>query len=259
MSNSPLVSFIKYSPNNSGKRTKRIDRITPHCVVGQMTIESMGHWFAQKAAQSSSNYGIGTEGRIGLFVNEDSRSWCSSSSSNDQRAVTIECASDKTTPYAMNDRVYQSLIDLCEDICRRNGKTKLIWFGDKAKTLNYTPAADEMLITVHRWFKNKECPGNWLYARLGNLAETVTKRLQGQEEDEDMTQEKFNEMMNNWIISQAEREDVGSWSNEARNWAEINGYIQGDEKGRKMYRKPITREEMIVLLYRILKQMGMNK
>ena len=79
----------------------------------------------------------------------------------------------------MNDKVYASLINLCVDICKRNGKTKLLWFGDKDKTLNYSPKSDEMVITVHRWFANKSCPGNWLYARLGNLAAEVTQRLTG--------------------------------------------------------------------------------
>lgn len=110
-------------------------------------------------------------------MEEKNRSWCTSSNANDQRAVTIECASDKAEPYAMHQVVYDRLVDLCEDICRRNGKKKLLWFGDKNKSLNYQPKADEMLITVHRWFANKSCPGDWLYARLGDLAAKVTSRL----------------------------------------------------------------------------------
>jgi hypothetical protein len=119
------------------------------------------------------------DGRISLSVEEKNRSWCSSSNANDQRAVTIECASDKTAPYAMTDAVYAALIDLCTDICKRNGKSKLLWFGDKNKTLSYEPKADEMIITVHRWFANKSCPGDWLYNRLGDLAAKVTSRLGG--------------------------------------------------------------------------------
>lgn len=179
MSNSPLVSYTKLSPNHSGQRTHSIDRITPHCVVGQLSAESICGCFTSTDRQASCNYGIGTDGRISLCVEEKNRSWCSSSRENDQRAVTIECASDKTEPYAMNDKVYASLINLCVDICKRNGKTKLLWFGDKDKTLNYSPKSDEMIITVHRWFANKSCPGNWLYARLGNLAAEVTQRLTG--------------------------------------------------------------------------------
>ena len=74
---------------------------------------------------------------------------------------------------------YASLVNLCVDICQRNGKSKLLWLGDKNKTLAYAPKSDEMVLTVHRWFANKSCPGDWLYNRLGNLAAEVTKRLTG--------------------------------------------------------------------------------
>lgn len=177
-SNSPLVCYTGLSPNHSGQRTHSIDRITPHCVVGQLSCETICACFPQ-GRNASCNYGIGSDGRISLCVEEKNRSWCSSSNANDQRAVTIECASDKTEPYAMTDAVYQSLIKLCVDICKRNGKTKLLWFGDKDKSLNYEPASDEIVITVHRWFANKSCPGDWLYSRLGDLATKVTAQLGG--------------------------------------------------------------------------------
>ena len=114
-----------------------------------------------------------------MYVDEKNRSWCSSSNANDQRAITIECASDTAEPYAFKGVVYQKLIELCTDICKRNGKTKLLWLEDKTRTLNYTPASDEMVLTVHRWFANKSCPGNWMYARMGDLASTVTAALGG--------------------------------------------------------------------------------
>jgi flagellum-specific peptidoglycan hydrolase FlgJ len=155
----------------------KIDRITPHCVVGQCTAEGLGDWFAQSSTQASSNYGIDRDGRVGLYVDEGNRSWCSSSNANDQRAVTIECASDTSEPYAFRDVVYQRLIDLCTDICKRNGKKKLIWFGDKNTALSYSPKSDEMILTVHRWFANKSCPGNWMYARMGDLAAKVNVAL----------------------------------------------------------------------------------
>lgn len=179
--NSPLVAFTLLSPNHSDLRTKRIDRISPHCVVGQCTAEGLGDWFHRPSTQASSNYGIDKNGRVGMYVEEKNRSWCTSSNENDQRAVTIECASDKVESYAMNEVVYDRLIDLCVDICQRNGKKKLLWLGDKKKSLNYQPKDDEMLITVHRWFANKSCPWNWLYARLGDLAAKVTARLDGGE------------------------------------------------------------------------------
>jgi flagellum-specific peptidoglycan hydrolase FlgJ len=177
--NSKMVVYKKLSPNHSGRRTHSIDRISPHCVVGQVTAEGLGSWFARSSTQASSNYGIDRDGRVGLYVEEKNRSWCTSSNANDQRAVTIECASDTKEPYTMNSKVYNTLVKLCVDICKRNGKKKLLWFGNKTKTLNYTPKSDEMVITVHRWFANKSCPGNWLYSRLGKLASEVTKQLGG--------------------------------------------------------------------------------
>ena len=182
--NSSMVAYTYLSPNHSGQRTHSIDRITPHCVVGQCTAEGLGGWFAKTSTQASSNYGIDKDGRVGLYVEEKNRSWCSSSNANDQRAITIECASDTTEPYAFRDVVYQTLIELCVDICKRNGKNKLIWFGDKDKTLAYTPKAGEMILTVHRWFANKSCPGNWMYARMGDLAAKVTAQLGGSAEQE---------------------------------------------------------------------------
>jgi len=178
-SNSSLVDCTVKSPNNSGTRTHTIDRITPHCVVGQLSAENIGNCFVKASRKASCNYGIGTDGRVCLVVDEANRSWCSSSSANDQRAVTIECASDKTAPYAFNDAVYNKLVDLCVDICKRNGKTKLLWIEDKNTALSYNPKSNEMLLTVHRWFANKSCPGDWMYARMGQLAETVTTKLAG--------------------------------------------------------------------------------
>lgn len=177
--NSSLVSYTKLSPNHSGQRTHAIDRITPHCVVGQLSCESICNCFISPARQASCNYGIGSDGRISLCVDEANRSWCSSSNSNDQRAVTIECASNTKEPYEMNLKVYESLILLCADICKRNGKNKLLWLVDKSTSLSYSPKPNEMLLTVHRWFANKSCPGDWLYSRLGELATKVTTELSG--------------------------------------------------------------------------------
>lgn len=183
--NSALVDCKVMSPNHSGKRTHRIDRITPHCVVGQLKAANIGGCFDESSRQASCNYGIGSDGKVCLIVDEANRSWCSSSSANDQRAITIECASDKTEPYAMTDTVYNKLVDLCVDICRRNGKDTLLWFANKDKSLNYEPKDNEMVITVHRWFANKSCPGDWLYNRLGDLATKVTGRLKGNDTKEE--------------------------------------------------------------------------
>lgn len=176
MANSKLVSYTKLSPFNYGVRTHSIDRISPHCAVGQCGVEALGNLFQTKWA--SSNYGIGYDGKVAMYVPEDTGSMCTSDFTNDNRAVTIECASDPNHPYAFNDKVYGKLVELCVDICKRNGKDTLIWIADKQKSLDYKLKSNEMLITVHRWFEAKACPGDWLYNRLGKLAEEVTKQLQ---------------------------------------------------------------------------------
>lgn len=188
--NSSLATYKKLSPNHSGTRTKPIDRITPHCVVGQLSAESIASCFAPKSRQASCNYGIGKDGKVALICEEKNRSWCTSSSANDQRAITVEIASDTTHPYKMNASAYNKFIDLCVDICKRNGKTKLLWLSNKNTALNYKPKSDEMVLTVHRWFANKACPGDWLYSRLDDVAEEVTERLKPKKTTSSSTKKK---------------------------------------------------------------------
>ena len=177
--NSTLVSYTKISPNRTPNRNHAIDRVTIHCVVGQCTVETLGSIFAPTSRQASCNYGVGTDGKIGLYCEEKDRSWCTSSGANDHRAVTIEVASDTKHPYAVNDKAYEATINLVADICRRNGKKRITWLADKEKSINYTPAADEMLMTVHRWFANKACPGDYLYNRHADIAARVNAILSG--------------------------------------------------------------------------------
>lgn len=235
--NSSMVSYTGLSPNHSGQRTHSIDRITPHCVVGQLSAESICGCFTSPSRQASCNYGIGTDGKVSLCVEEKNRSWCSSSNANDQRAVTIECASDKTEPYAMNSRVYDSLIKLCTDICRRNGKKKLLWFGDRNKTLNYTPKSDEMVLTVHRWFANKSCPGDWLYARLGDLAAKVMAALGSLSSESKPASDKkqLYRVRKTWADSQSQKGAFSVLAN-AKKCADSNkGYSVFDGNGKKVY------------------------
>ena len=173
MSNSSLISYTKISPNKNSPRNHVIDTITIHCYVGQVSVENAGAWFAKSSAQCSCNYVIGTDGRIALIVDESDRSWCSSSSSNDNRAITIECASDTTSPYAINSKVYKSLISLCVDICKRNNIKQLLWKADKS----LIGQVSKQNMTVHRWFANKACPGDYIYNRLGQIASEVNAKL----------------------------------------------------------------------------------
>lgn len=237
MSNSSLVSYTKLSPNHSGQRTHSIDRITPHCVVGQLSAESICGCFTSTSRQASCNYGIGTDGKIALCVEEKNRSWCSSSNANDQRAVTIECASDLKEPYAMNSKVYASLVNLCVDICKRNGKKKLLWLGNKDKTLNYSPKSDEMVLTVHRWFANKSCPGDWLYARLGNLATEVTKKLGGTSTTTPSTpaKETLYRVRKTWADSKSQLGAYKVLDNAKKKADENPGYSVFDESGKVVY------------------------
>lgn len=176
---SSLVSVVHYSPNNSGKRVYPLTRVSVHCVVGQCAAETLGNLFGNASFEASSNYGIGYDGKIGQFLPESYRSWCTSSYDNDNRAITIEVASDTTAPYAVRDAAYKALIKLLVDICRRNKKTKLVWIPDKTKALAYKPASNELLMTVHRWFANKSCPGDYLYNRHTQIAAEVNKQLGG--------------------------------------------------------------------------------
>lgn len=173
MSNSPLVSYTRLSPNNSGLRTHKIDTITPHCVVGHASLQTLGNIFAPIERRASSNYGIDDHGNVGMYVEEKNRSWCSSSESNDQRAITIEIASDNFYPYKITDKALNGLINLCVDICSRNNIPKLLWKADKS----LIGQIDKQNITVHRWFSPRECPGEYIYENLGMVADEVNKIL----------------------------------------------------------------------------------
>lgn len=177
--NSPLVSYTKLSPNNSGQRNHAIDTITIHCVVGQCSVETLGNVFAPVSRQASSNYGVGVDGRIGMYCEEKNRSWCTSSSVNDHRAITIEVASDTTHPYAVNAKAYAGMLDLVTDICKRNGIKKLVWSTNKNDRVNHLNGCN---MTVHRDYANKSCPGDYLYNRHGEIAAEVNKRLGAFEE-----------------------------------------------------------------------------
>lgn len=175
-SNSKLATVTILSPNNSGIRNHVIDTITIHCMAGNSSVEGLGNWFKRKETQASSNYGIGSDGRIALYVPESNRSWCSSSSANDNRAVTIEVANDGGAPdWHVSDKALDALVNLVTDICKRNGIKQLLWRNDKSLIGQVT----KQNMTLHKWFKSKECPGPYLISKHPVIAEEVNNRLAG--------------------------------------------------------------------------------
>lgn len=167
MSNSPLVVYTKLSPNCTKPRKDTIKKITIHHMAGNLTVETCGNVFAPSSRQASSNYGIGTDGRIAMYVEEKNRSWCSSSAANDHQAVTIEVANDGGAPdWHVSDKALAALINLCTDICQRNGITRLNFTGDATGNL-----------TQHNYFAATACPGPYLKSKFSYIAEEVNKRL----------------------------------------------------------------------------------
>lgn len=240
---SELTSSISLSPNHSGKRTKSISRITPHCIVGQATEKRCQELFVSPSRQASANYCISCDGKIVGIVPETYRSWCSggdltaggwTGSQNDQAAITIECASDSTNPYAFTGECYTTLINLCVDICKAYGKKKILWIENKEKANTYVPKDDEMIFTVHRWYARKSCPGDWLYNRMGDLAASVNKLL-GADPQPTPTTEELYRVRKSW-------EDVSSqigaykiYDNAVKVCNENPGYSVFDSKGKCLY------------------------
>lgn len=181
MSNSTLAGYTRITKNRTSPRNHKIDTITIHCYVGQVTAKQGCDYFATTDRECSANYVVGKDGSIGISVEEKDRSWCSSNEANDQRAVTIEVASDTKHPYAITDKAYAALLDLVTDICRRNGIKKLVWSTKKSDRVNHKNGCN---MTVHRDYANKACPGDYLYNRHGAIAAEVNRRLGVPAEDQ---------------------------------------------------------------------------
>lgn len=255
MSNSALVSFTHLSPNHSGKRKHTIDTVSIHCMAGNGTVETCGAIFADPSRKASSNYGIGSDGRIALYVDEANRSWCTSSPENDHRAITIEVANCGGAPdWPVSAKAYEALIRLLVDICQRNpGIGHLRWQGDKS--LIGQVAKQNM--TVHRWFAAKACPGNYLYNRHSAIAAEVNRRLNIQKEnEEDMDIDKMIAAMTPEQAYQIVRlaklytNDLPEpdWSRKEGNWerATTAGIIDGSAP-----ESPMKRDEVIAVLGRM--------
>ena len=220
-SNSELADVVILSPYFS-RRTRKIDTITIHCMAGiGVSAEACGRLFQQPGKNASSNYGIGYDGKIGLYVEEDKASWCSSNGANDNRSITIEVANSGGSPdWPVSDASYASLIRLVADICWRNGIERLIWSPNKADRINHTNGCN---MTLHRDFANKSCPGNYLVSKHAEIAETVNKILE-EKEYENMT--RYNKIA-----------DMPEWAQSTVRKLADGGIIRGsgtamDEEGR---------------------------
>ena len=176
MVKSSLAKVVVESPNRSSPRMSKIDTITIHCMAGNLSVESCGASFAKSSRKASSNYGIGSDGRIACYVGEEDRSWCSSNRANDNRAITIEVANDggADTGWHVSDKAYKSLIRLLVDICKRNNITKLVWSNNKNDRVNHKNGCN---MTIHRDFANKSCPGDYLYSLHSKIAKEVNSSL----------------------------------------------------------------------------------
>lgn len=242
MSNSALVDYTRLTNNCSKPRGGKICRITIHHMAGNLTVEQCAAVFCG-TRQASSNYGIGSDGRVGLYVEEKNRAWTSSSKANDNLAVTIEVANSVTEePWTVSDAAYSKLIELCADICRRNGKSKLLYLGSRAATDAYSPAADEMLLTMHQWFAATSCPGTYLKQRFPEIARRVTEILEG---DEEMSYETFKEYMERYM-AEAVTSEPSKWAADSCQKAVDKGIAKGNGEGAYNWQKPLTREAYFV-------------
>lgn len=241
--NSSLVTYKRLTNNRTSPRNHAIDTITIHCIVGQWTAKQGCDYFATTDRQCSANYVVGKDGSIGLSVEEKDRSWCSSNAANDNRAITIEVASDTSHPYAVTDKAYEALIKLVADICKRNGIKKLLWKADKS----LVGQVDKQNMTVHRWFANKACPGDYLYNRHGEIAEKVNAILGGSSAGEDketsVTTDTLYRVRKTWADAKSQK---GAFKNLslAKDCADKNpGYSVFDENGKVVYSNSVSQTE----------------
>ena len=242
-SNSPLVSYTNLTKNKTTNRNQPITRITPHCFVGQVSAKRGCDYFAETDRQASCNYVIGYDGQIGLSVEEKDRSWCSSSSANDNRAITFEIASDTVHPYKITDAALNACIELCIDICKRYNKKKLVWIENQAQALAYSVKSDELLITVHRWFANKACPGDYIMGKIPFIVETVNKTLEGVENT--MTKEELKKFIEETVQNMGSGQPASTWAAPLVEEAKSMGITDGSNP-----QGLATRQEVMIMAMR---------
>lgn len=243
MSNSNLVTYTKLSPNRTKPRNHVIDTITIHSFVGQVTAKQGCNASAfvkyNPITGASCNYVVGHDGSIGLCVDEANRSWCSSKPSNDHRAITIEVASDTKPPYKVTDKAYDALIALCADICKRNNIKKLLWKGDKSLVGNVA----QQNMTVHRWFANKSCPGDYLYNLHGDIAKKVNILLGVEPADDGTIHVNYRTYTGKWLPEIVDCNDVNGDGYAGIQGKNMTSLMAKASKGKLRYRVHLMKEK----------------
>lgn len=248
MSNSKLVVYTKLSPHCTKPRQGKIKGISIHTMAGPGSVEGCGQVF--QTSEASSHYGIGPDGRIGQYVLEENRAWCCSHKV-DHQVVTIEVSSIQSyeEPYECTAAAFESLIDLCVDICQRNGIKELIWKEGKQYCPAFTGNWAVCNMVPHRYTtdKGKSCPGNYLFGKYGEIADRVNARLKGEDDDMDinkllseMTNEQAYELVKKAEIHAATLPD-DDWSKKEGWWekAKEAGVSDGSSPVRHMKRNEV--------------------
>lgn len=237
MSNSNLVTYTKLSPNCTKPRNHKIDTITIHVFVGQVTAKqgcNTSKFVKYDPVRGAScNYVVGRDGSIGLCVDEANRSWCSSSGANDHRAVTIEVASDSRPPYAVTSEAYAALIELVADICKRNDIEKLVWSTEKNNRVNHLNGCN---MTVHRDYANKDCPGEYLYNRHGDIAAKVNSVLGVEPDKNEAVHATYRAYAGKWWGEIVDCNDVDSNGYAGVQGRNMTGLMVKPSKGKVQYR-----------------------
>lgn len=226
MSNSKLVVYTKLSPHCTKPRQGKIKGISIHTMAGPGSVEGCGQVF--QTSEASSHYGIGPDGRIGQYVLEENRAWCCSHKV-DHEVVTIEVSSIQAyrEPYECTAKAYESLIDLCVDICQRNGIKELIWKEGKQYCPAFTGNWAVCNMVPHRYTTNKgkSCPGNYLFGKYGEIAERVNARLKGEDEDMDINK-LLSEMTNEQAYELVKKAEIHAETLPDDEWSEKEGWFK---------------------------------
>ena len=255
MSNSKLVVYTKLSPHCTKPRNGKIRGISIHTMAGPGSVEGCGQVF--QTSEASSHYGIGPDGRIGQYVLEENRAWCCSHKV-DHQVVTIEVSSIQSyeEPYECTAAAFESLIDLCVDICQRNGIKKLIWKEGKQYCPAFTGNWSVCNMVPHRYTtdKGKSCPGNYLFGKYGEIAERVNARLKGEDEDMDINK-LLSEMTNEQAYELVKKAEIHAATLPDDDWSQKEGWWEkAKEAGVSDGSSPVRhmkRNEVVAILGRL--------